>query len=298
MHVAVVARVLHASQEGLVTPQKSPQPGCYHPPKRAHSLSNTSLHLSPQPGCMSTKKRLVTTLRQHDAKAGKSYDGKTVTKTQTESEVLLTPDYQTRKLYSKTKGKGLAYKPLPPKGAMTNSGISSSVYHTEMDCRAPAATMEDLSDCAGDSDDSHDPTGGTYTKPPRPSIKKKTAKLIKQGHSCLQSPACLLAIYVCCGLLLAACIATLLVINLVVVRPYLKADHFIPSQCHAVESVYASEDYQCSCGKDCSSSFPCLEVVVEYLASDGQHHRGFLREHEVALKTKVSCCCCSTMSFI
>ena len=284
MHAGVVSRVVHGSQEGLLTPQKSPQAGCYQK-NRVQSRSKTSLQPSPQPGCMSKKKRLVATLRQPDA--GESYDGKCITNTQTESQVLLTPDIENRKLYTKTKGKSLAYKTLPPKGVLMKSGMSPSV-HLEMDSRAPAATMEDLSDYAEDSDDSRDPTGGAYTKPPRPNIAIKTAKLGKQCCCCLQSQTCFLVIYLWIGLFLAACIAAVLVVSLLVVRPYLKAEHFIPSQCHAVESVYASEDHQCSCGKGCSSSFPCLEVVVEYLAGDGQHHRGFLREHEAAVKMKVS----------
>ena len=291
MHAGVVSRVISGSHEGLVTPQRSPQAGCYHHHKQrgAQAQSKSSLQPSPQAGCMAKKKRLVATLRQPPAKHSETTDTKTlmIKDEQTESQVLLTPDSQHRKMYGKSKGKAPAYKTLPPKGVLRKS-LSPSVQ-LEMDPKAPAATMEDLSDCNEDSDDSSAPTGSTsYTKPPKTSIKVKTAKLSKQCKCCLQSQTCFLVIYLWLGLFLAGCIAAVLVISLLVVRPYMKAETFLPSQCQAVRAVYARDEWECSCGKGCASSFPCLEVVVTYLSDGGSNQTGFLREHEAALKTKVS----------
>ena len=100
---------------------------------------------------------------------------------------------------------------------------------------------------------------------------------------------CFVVLYLWLAVLLMLCLSALIVIILFIVRPYMHAETFIPTQCEAISTVPSQQKQDCSCGKGCSSSFPCLEIVVVFDAIDDKRkHRSFLREHETALSTMVS----------
>jgi hypothetical protein len=150
----------------------------------------------------------------------------------------------------------------------------------ELSTVAQTAELEDLSD----SSEGADPSGGEYT---HPNIKLKSIKWCPTCQCCHKTNTCFLVIYLWIGLLLTACVVALIAVSFLVVRPYMKADRFVETECKAIAVAYSSVDHDCSCGKGCTSVFPCLEVVVEFSSQDNQSHRAFLREHEAVLSSKV-----------
>ena len=122
-----------------------------------------------------------------------------------------------------------------------------------MEDMSQAEMTEEISDVEDDS------TAGKYQ---HPNLRIRTNN---PGHTCqcrIQSHKCFLVIYLWIGLLLVACAAALVIISLLVVKPYVKADKFIAATCQPVNAVYSSNDQECSCGKGCSVTFPCLREKV------------------------------------
>ena len=126
-----------------------------------------------------------------------------------------------------------------------------------------------------------------------PAIIVDDADIPEESDSCVpgwcsKSGTCFVVIYLWLAVLIVICLTALVVVIVFIVRPYLHAQMFQATECRALVTVYSEYEKDCSCGKGCSSSFPCVEIIVSLLDEKLQVHRSFLREHETALATKVS----------
>ena len=93
-------------------------------------------------------------------------------------------------------------------------------------------------------------------------------------------------LYVWISLLVLGCLIALIIVGVLVVEPYKEAENFQPSKCTAVSSTYRTE-YNCACGKGCSSTYPCLELVVDMYDQSPTPRRAVLHENEAALDRQV-----------
>lgn len=86
-----------------------------------------------------------------------------------------------------------------------------------------------------------------------------------------QSHAYLRKLHKCCCVWCSAVVfmscCALVLLGLIIVKPYMHASVFLPSSCtvlNATETLDPAEWKSCSCGQSCSSTYPCLRVMVEY----------------------------------
>ncbi|ELU08254.1 hypothetical protein CAPTEDRAFT_220082 [Capitella teleta] len=81
-------------------------------------------------------------------------------------------------------------------------------------------------------------------------------------YSCVTSRPCLVCLYLILLMTLLCSFISLVVISVLVAAPYTKAAHFLDTKCAYIETVWQSEEEQCSCGKGCASRYPCMRLVV------------------------------------
>ena len=105
-------------------------------------------------------------------------------------------------------------------------------------------------------------------------------------HSCLHSRLCIVVFYLCTFLLLLASTIALIVVLVMIVLPYYKVQNFVPTTCVVVDVSWYSERSQCSCGKGCSSDYPCL--LIKVLTDPHSNRTAVLYEHESLLDAQVT----------
>lgn len=78
----------------------------------------------------------------------------------------------------------------------------------------------------------------------------------------------------------------LIVLGVLIVHPTMNDMKLKKAVCTVTSSEMTGEDKSCSCGRYCSSSYPCLEIRVGYHAS-GEEHIAYLYENVYDSKNKV-----------
>ena len=108
-------------------------------------------------------------------------------------------------------------------------------------------------------------TDGEYDKEEVQSDSESDLTIRIQRHSvplyCLQSRPCTLCLYLLTVLLILASCVAIVVVSLLVVVHYNQTSGFLEAKCSA-ESIIREEDRRCSCGRGCSSQYPCVRVSV------------------------------------
>ncbi|XP_066272064.1 calcium-activated potassium channel subunit beta-2-like [Branchiostoma lanceolatum] len=71
--------------------------------------------------------------------------------------------------------------------------------------------------------------------------------------------------------LAACCLVALIVLGVVIVQPVVETDSlsFQEANCTTVNSYFTGEKPSCSCGKYCSSWYPCHRYLVRYVPAAG-----------------------------
>ncbi len=108
--------------------------------------------------------------------------------------------------------------------------------------------------------------------------------------NCRRSRACCITLYLWIVLFCIGSIVGIIVMGILVVMPYLKADTFNIATCAGVNymTLYNGAELKCSCGKRCNSGYPCIEVTVDFTATTGSKHRSVLHDDEATLGKPVS----------
>ena len=122
--------------------------------------------------------------------------------------------------------------------------------------------------------------------------QKGISHKIKFGlNKCILSRPCSICVYLCLTLMVLASIVSLVVISVLIVAPYTKAASYELSNCTTVRVNIDPEDRRCSCGKGCSSLYPCLQirVVIEAVnySSVNNLRSSILYENEAVFMRKV-----------
>ena len=111
-------------------------------------------------------------------------------------------------------------------------------------------------------------------------------------RKCLHSRPCSICVYLCLTLIVLASLVSLVVISVLIVVPYAKAASYQHSNCTPVRVNVDNEDRRCSCGKGCSSLYPCIQIKVLIHAvnysSDSHPESSILYENEAIFMRKVS----------
>ncbi|CAD5123637.1 unnamed protein product [Dimorphilus gyrociliatus] len=103
---------------------------------------------------------------------------------------------------------------------------------------------------------------------------------------CEKTKLCTVTLYLWLTLLAIGSAISLAVIGVLLVEPWRKASSFIKTQCTSTE--YVSQDRKCTCGKSCSSVYPCLIVTVRYKDQELRDHLVRIKENESILNKEVS----------
>lgn len=104
---------------------------------------------------------------------------------------------------------------------------------------------------------------------------------------CKRSRACFIVLYLWLTIFVAGCFIAMLVVGILVVDPFRKAQKFVETTCYPVSRSYTVA-HTCSCGKACNSRFPCLSVTVEIYVGMTKGSPTQLRENESGLTRRVS----------
>lgn len=112
-------------------------------------------------------------------------------------------------------------------------------------------------------------------------------KRVLKVFNCVTSRPCVVCVYLALLLVLLCSFISLIVISFLVAAPYTEAAHFVTGECTCVGSVWGREEEQCSCGKGCSSKYPCLKVSVNITLTNGNIATATLAEDETNLHQKV-----------
>ena len=79
---------------------------------------------------------------------------------------------------------------------------------------------------------------------------------------CVKSRPCTVCLYVAIVLLVLSCTVTLVLVGLLVVVPYQRSRDFVVATCSPERTIQYPTDRRCSCGKGCSSQYPCVQIMV------------------------------------
>lgn len=103
---------------------------------------------------------------------------------------------------------------------------------------------------------------------------------------CERTKLCTVTLYLWLTLLAIGSAISLAVIGVLLVEPWRKASSFIKTQCTSTD--YTSHERKCTCGKSCSSIYPCLIVTVQYKDQEQRDHLVRIKENESVLNKEVS----------
>ena len=90
----------------------------------------------------------------------------------------------------------------------------------------------------------------------------KLTHLVFRIRTCLQSRPCAICLYLCLTLQLVLGVICLVMISVLVVRPYREISSYQPGNCTPRGVTTDPEDRRCSCGKGCTSLYPCIRISV------------------------------------
>ena len=118
----------------------------------------------------------------------------------------------------------------------------------------------------------------------------KFTHFIFRVRSCMQSRPCTICLYLCLTLQLLLGIICLVVISVLLVRPFREISSYKHGNCTPVDVDIDPEERRCSCGKGCTSLYPCIRITVaindvNYTQQNVQS--SILYENEVIMRRKV-----------
>ena len=118
----------------------------------------------------------------------------------------------------------------------------------------------------------------------------KLTHLVFRIRTCLQSRPCTICLYLCLTLQLLLGIICLVVISILVVKPFREISTYEHGNCTPIDVSIDPADRRCSCGKGCTSLYPCIRITVainnmNYTRISGQS--SLLYENEVIMRRKV-----------
>ena len=118
----------------------------------------------------------------------------------------------------------------------------------------------------------------------------KLTHLVFRIRTCLQSRPCTICLYLCLTLQLLLGIICLVVISILVVTPFREISTYEHGNCTPTDVSIDPADRRCSCGKGCTSLYPCIRITVSinnvnYTRLSGQS--SLLYENEVIIRRKV-----------
>ena len=112
-----------------------------------------------------------------------------------------------------------------------------------------------------------------------------------RSHGCLRGCArtrpCSVCLYLFLGIVLLSSFVSVLVVGFLVAAPYQKASRFVAARCAPHQVIIDRYERKCSCGKSCSSKYPCLRIQVTYVGADGGIVESLMAEDESALHRQV-----------
>ena len=88
--------------------------------------------------------------------------------------------------------------------------------------------------------------------------------------------------------ILTVCIIGLFIYVFLVTIPYTKVLGFISAECRCSDVRYDLQEKQCSCGRGCTSTFPCLQIFVSFSDLSNVTHIGKAASDETYLQKRVS----------
>lgn len=107
---------------------------------------------------------------------------------------------------------------------------------------------------------------------------------------CRSSGFCSITLYIWIAVFIVGCLTALIVVGVLVVGPYLKAAAFQPTLCVSEGFQHHEDGAKCSCGKGCSSSYPCVQILVRLIALNPNDTQSVLFDNEASLQRKVRAC--------
>ena len=87
-------------------------------------------------------------------------------------------------------------------------------------------------------------------------------KLKYRLRVCFHSRPCAICGYMCLTLLVIAGLVGMVVVTVLVLVPYQRASQYVSTHCTPISVTRETEERRCSCGKGCSSLYPCLLIYV------------------------------------
>ncbi len=104
--------------------------------------------------------------------------------------------------------------------------------------------------------------------------------------ACCRSKPCSVCLYLILVLILLSSTVALVVIGILVVAPYHRANRYLETNCTTVRVDTDRTTRRCSCGKGCNSQYPCLRIMVSFDANTQEPSK--LADDESLLHRKVS----------
>ena len=83
-----------------------------------------------------------------------------------------------------------------------------------------------------------------------------------KAGKCLKSRPCTICTYLCLTLLLLAGFVGMIVVTVLILVPYVRASQYLETYCTPESVILEPDERRCSCGKGCSSMYPCLKITV------------------------------------
>jgi hypothetical protein len=105
---------------------------------------------------------------------------------------------------------------------------------------------------------------------------------------CLSSRLFSMFVYLTTFLLMLSSIVAILVVGVIIVKPYHEVSTFLPTLCSPTHTIRERANRDCSCGKVCRSQFPCIMITVMITTEDGKPWTAVMADDETLLTKQVS----------
>jgi hypothetical protein len=105
---------------------------------------------------------------------------------------------------------------------------------------------------------------------------------------CLSSRSFIMFLNFTILLLLLSSIVAILVVSVIIVKPYHEVSTFLPTFCSPAHTTKETANIDCSCGKVCRSQFPCIMITVRITTEYGKLWTTGMVDDETLLNKQVS----------
>ena len=118
-------------------------------------------------------------------------------------------------------------------------------------------------------------------------VEEELERRRKTCTHCRRTRACCITLYFWLVIFFLGSIVAMAVIGILVVDAYRTAERFGHTTCDPQHSQYIGEPVKCSCGKGCTSNYPCMEITVGYRDINETLFSAPLQDNEAMLHRKV-----------